>query len=80
VERAAELISDIRRHDEALIAAAGWVPWTTPFPVLTSRARGWTCRLCMAREGLCAEDAREVFASEAEVAEHLLELHGRGDP
>jgi hypothetical protein len=67
------LVAAVRAYDREVMRVVPWAPWTTPVPVVSESVRGWACRLCITREN--AEVVSRVWLTEAEVAEHLRELH-----
>jgi hypothetical protein len=51
-----------------------FIPWRTLLPVRTPSRHGYGCRLCIAREGLRAQDGK-LFQTAAEFDQHLREKH-----
>jgi hypothetical protein len=64
------------QYDAAIEQRYPWVKWREPIPISTPRKAGFGCRLCMARMGFKATEAREkLFDTKEEFMQHLWEVH-----
>ena len=63
----------VAEYDAAVMARWPGIRWREPIPIQRG-VKGWGCRLCIGRLGLKPGDP--LFETQAQAAQHLLEVHG----
>jgi hypothetical protein len=62
---------------DQLLERYPWIAWTEPvFMVLPERS-GFACRVCIAEQGIAAEDVERLFPTRDEFFAHYRAAHDR---